>query len=163
MKSRSILVLVLMAVCLSLVLVGCLTRPDPEEKQIVVDVPDPPPNDPPPDPPPPPQSGVDPGSTSFSLPSIAERVLAGEYGLELRELLANEVATCIEEMREENLLTTSTDNVIVKIGITGKEGSRIVYDDSYLAMDIINGAYGYTARTNLHSFLRSFEGETKLK
>jgi hypothetical protein len=160
--SRQILVPLLPILCLSLVFVGCIddevVGPNP-----TVDTPQGPPDDPPPDPPPPPQSSTCLTGSSSSLESIAEKVLSGEYGKELRALLATEVATCINEMEEKQLLSVTTNDVLVRIDVTGAAGTGIVYNDSRLADDIIAGDYGTTARANLHAFIRSFEKDSNLK
>lgn len=165
MKSKSILVFLVVMMVLSIILVGCDPFPDKDEKEIKIDTPGPgePPDDPPPDPPPPPsQTGRCLAASTVSLESIATGVLRGEYGTELQYLLAKEISVCLNMMAEKKTLSIFVDSDVPRIELIEGNKSSVMYNDIYLVIDILGGAYGQEARLNLHSFIRSFENDKKL-
>ena len=160
MKKRTAFYLVLL-LCLvaSALLPACITDPDPGEKP--VKQPSEPPDNPPPDPAPPPSGLLETSSAAeaLSMETIAYMVLRGDYGPELRALLADEVSVIVSEMAEVGMMSIFIDDNGTGVMLLESEQKQVLYDDSYLVASILVGTYGSMARTNLHAFARSFESE----
>jgi len=161
MKKRTAFYLILLLCFIASVLLpACITDPDPEpEKE--VDKPTEPPDNPPPDPAPPPSGLLEILSVAkaLSMETIAYTVLRGDYGPELRALLADEVSVVVSEMAGAGMMSISIDDDGVGVRLLESDQKQVLYDDSYLVASILAGTYGSMARTNLHSFARSFESE----
>ena len=93
------------------------------------------------------------------MESIALSVLRGDYGPELRALLADEVSVVVSEMAGAGMVSIFVDDNCVEVRLLESEQKRVLYDDSFLVASILAGTYGPMARTTLHSFARSFESE----
>ena len=159
MKKRTAFHLVLL-LCLvaSALLPACIFSPEdklPHEEP----PPTPPPDDPPPDPPPPPSGPLETSSVAeaLSMQTVAYMVLRGDYGPELRALLADEVSVLVNKMAGAGMMSIFVDDQCVGVRLLESEQKHVLYDDSYLVANILSGAYGSMARRNLHSFARSFE------
>lgn len=159
MKKRTTLYLVLLfCLVVSALLAACITGPNPEPDK-EVSVPSDPPDNPPP-PPPPPPSGLSAGSIrvdAVSMEPIALSVLRGDYGPELRAMLSDEVSVVINKMSEAGIMSIYADDNSSVVMLLEGEHKPVLYDDDYLVSSILAGTYGSMARTNLHSFVRSFE------
>jgi hypothetical protein len=117
-----VVVLVVVFLATSIVLIGCEEEPE----KIVAPQPPPPP---PPDPPPPPQGSSlarsSMNATPVMMPDlIARNVLNGEYGPELQRLLADEIATCINQMSSEGVVSVAPGTSSLAIDLIEDRGRR---------------------------------------
>lgn len=109
----------------------------------------------PPKPPPPPPSpggqngGLQQEASNAPAPSveqIARGVLAGEYGPELQGMLADEVATCLNKMSEENIVTITRAESGQGLVISSTGNCFVMFNIGYLADRIISGEFGSDAQ-----------------
>jgi len=121
------------------------------------------PDDPPPDPPPPPDgnpSGASnhlASSTAMPLESIAQKVLAGDYGSVLQRILADEISKCVNQMQEEGVILLNSGDIASNIRINEDSKGRIIFNSSYIADEIIKGDYGSQAKKLMSAMIkRSF-------
>lgn len=108
------------------------------------------PDPPPPDPPKPPEAGENGASASaepiLTLEQIARDVLLGNYGRELQAMLADEVATCLNQMSLERVIEIGSEESSIIITIPSDKNGSIIFDMTYIAPKILRGDFGSDAR-----------------
>ncbi len=155
MKRRTFTILLLLSiVVISLTVPACIFDPKKDPPEIVNQPSEPPDNPPPPPPPPPRALG---SSSAQALETIAGDVLRGLYGSQLQRLLADEVSACVSMMAASGMVSIHIHPDGTRLKRRESKFDRVLYSDGYLVEWILGGRYGQTARTNLHSFIRSFE------
>ena len=161
-KTAAYLVLLLFLSLSTAIISACIYGPSPKpDKQDEVSKPTEPPDNPPPPPPPPPRIllSESPSGESLTMEVVAYMVLRGDYGPEIRALLADEVSVVVTGMAQAGMVSVFSAGGDMGVRLLDGEKKSILYDDGYLVRRILAGTYGRMAMENLHVFARSFESE----
>lgn len=146
MKTRLLMIMLLLIALLSTLYFGCGGQ-DPVEVEKAE--PGEPPGPPPPPPPPPDgvaRSGAlqlaDTESSVIAMERIARDVLSGKYGSVLQKILADEVSTCLNQMSEEGAIVILSEESDQDVSIQYGENGLIMFDMSYIGGKIARGEFG---------------------